>query len=619
VRRYEFDANCMMVVAALGALMLGELDEAASVSFLFAVSEFLESRATKRARVALSEIVRLRPDHANMIHPDTKEIVIVPAEQVPVGSLISVRTGDKIAADGIVVEGTSSVDESSLTGESVPARKTIGDLVSGGSINIGNTQLVVRTTTSVDDSTVSRLIRLVEEAQANRSPTEKMIDGFARAYTPIVVLLAMCMATFPWLISKEVGRRWTMDSLIIIVIACPCALTISTPVTYAAGLAATAQRGIIVKGGASLEALGSVETVVLDKTGTITAGKFEVVHLELVGEAYTRKQMLELLALMEAPSSHPLSATLVKAAKMEGVSVPANVSVRQHTVLKGEGVTALVDGRTVYVGNQRLFERVGMFATLSDTYKELAEQWGEEEGGSVLFLGVEGEGIIGTLCMTDVVRPESRATIRSLRQGGIDVIMLTGDGEGAAKAVAKQVGIKSSNVHSSLLPEDKLHFIVGLKRPGPTNSFGLIRRQARVLFCGDGINDGPALAAADIGVSMGEGAALALEMSDVTLMDSNLDKLLYCIKMGTRVMNTIQENILMSLVCKTVVVALTFFGKMTLLYAIASDVGVMLIVTLNGMKLLPGHVTATVGKAGVMVELSERQPLRTSRNDTEIV
>lgn len=588
VKRLEFDANCMMVVAALGALALGEFGEAASVSFLFAVSEYLESRATEKARKALSAIVNLRPDHANVIHPSTKEIVVVPADKVPIGSLISVRTGDKVAADGVVVEGTSSVDESSLTGESVPSRKTINDEVSGGSINIGTTQLVVRTTSSVEDSAVSRLIRLVEEAQANRSPTEKMIDGFARAYTPAVVLLAALMCTLPWFFGREAGRYWTLNGLIIIVIACPCALTISTPVTYAAGLAACAQRGIIVKGGASLEALGSVETVILDKTGTITEGKFMVTHLEEVGETRTRKEMLGLLALMEAPSSHPLSSTLVKAAKREGVSIPAHLEMKEHTILTGEGVMATVDGRHVFVGNRRLFERIGMYKNLPQAYQGLAEEWAER-GGTVGFLGVEGEGIIGAFSMTDSVRAEAKETIETLLLRGIKVLMLTGDGEGAAKAVGRQVSLGESSMLYQLTPEDKLHHVGSLKQSAPSSSFGLFRRQPKVLFCGDGVNDAPALAVADVGVSMGEGAALAMEMSDVTLMDSNISKLVYVIEMGTRVMFTVQENIILSLACKLVVVALTFGGYMTLLYAIASDVGVMLLVTLNGMKLLPGE------------------------------
>ena len=597
IRRCEFDANCMMVTAAAGALALGEMDEAASVAFLFAISEYLEARATDKARTALSAIVQLRPEHANVIHPETKDIVVIPADRVPVGCLISVRTGDKIAADGIVVEGTSQIDESSLTGESVPVQKRINDTVSGGGINIGSTQLVIRTTTSVEDSAVSRLIRLVEEAQANQSTTEKMIDGFARAYTPAVILVATVLCTLPWLWGTKEGRQSMLNGLIIIVIACPCALTISTPVTYAAGLAATAQRGIVVKGGASLEALGSVKTVLFDKTGTLTEGKFKIMHLQEVGDSYARKQMLELLAMMEAPSSHPLAASLVQAARNEGVSVPRDKQVREHTILKGEGVTATVDGKQVYVGNVRLFDRIGLYNSLEEARKARVQEW-TAAGGSVGFIGVEGPGIIGMFCVTDTVRPESMEVMEALLLENVQVKMLTGDSEGAAHSVAQQVGLAGDCVHAKLLPEDKLRYVESLKDEVVLSSssssfskffsYGLFRRKKAVLFCGDGVNDAPALAASDVGVSMGEGASLAMEISDVTLMDSNLHKLVYVLKMGQRVVSTIQENVLLSLACKLLVVCLTFGGYMTLLLAIASDVGVMLLVTLNGMKLLPG-------------------------------
>ena len=595
-RRCQLDANCMMVIAAVGALLLGEFDEAASVSFLFAVSEYLEARASRRARIALEAIVQLRPDHAHWLRDsddddddnDNETVVVVPAEQLPVHARIRVRTGDKIAADGVVVEGNSSVDQSSLTGESVPVRVGPGATVAGGSINVGSSPLVIRTTATVEDSAVSRLIRLVEDAQANRSPTEKMVDAFARAYTPGVVAVAAILATIPWFWGTEIGRYWTLNGLILVVIACPCALTISTPVTYAAGLAAAAQRGIVVKGGASLEALGSVRTVIFDKTGTITEGKFAVSGMEVIGASRTRSEMLALLAVMEAPSSHPLAATLVKAAEEEGIVVPKSMEVKDHTVLKGEGVSATINGKKVYVGNDRLFSRIGMYEQLPENYKALAEEWGTQRGGTVGFIGIDGDGIIGSYCVTDVVRPEAKEAIAALQFAGINVVMLTGDGKGAANAVAQQVGLSESAVHSQLLPEDKLHFVGSLKYPSQGNSFGLFRQQPRVLFCGDGVNDAPALAIADVGVSMGEGAALAMEMSDVTLMDSNLSKIVFMREMGSRVLNTIRENILLSLFCKLAVVVLTFGGYMTLLYAIASDVGVMLLVTVNGMKLLPG-------------------------------
>lgn len=582
------DANCMMVTAALGALALGEWDEAASVSFLFAASDYLEARASHRAREALSALLQLRPDRAALLAEETRQVTIVPAHCVPVHSLISVRTGDKIAVDGVVVEGTSAIDQSSLTGESAPVHVTVGNTVSGGSINVGRTQLVVRTTATVEDSAVSRLVRLVEDAQANRSPTEGAVDAFARSYTPAVVAMAATMATLPWLWGTEAGRQWTLNGLILIVVACPCALTISTPVTYAAGLAALAQHGVVCKGGASLEALGSVQTVVLDKTGTLTEGKFAVMAMEVIGESRTRSEMLALLALMEASSSHPMSSALVRAAQQEGATIPADAELREHSILAGEGVTAVLNGKQIYVGNRRLFERVGMYSGLPLTSKNHAESWGAKHGGTVGFIGVEQEGIVGSFCVTDVVRPEAKETIEALQLAGIRVLMLTGDGDAAAKSVARQVGLLDNVIYSQLLPEEKLQFVTRLKsRLDPSNRYlGLFRLQPKVLFCGDGVNDALALASADIGVSMGEGAALAMEISDVTLMDSNLSKLLYVIHIGSKILCTIRENILLSLFCKLAVVALTFRGHMTLLYAIASDVGVMLLVTLNGMKLL---------------------------------
>jgi Zn2+/Cd2+-exporting ATPase len=598
--RRQFDSNCMMVTAALGALLLHEFDEAASVAFLFSVSEFLEARSTSKARKALEGIVQLRPDHASVIHAITKEVSIVPASQVPVGSLLSVRTGDKIAADGVVVEGSSTVDESSLTGESKPIMKRVDDVVSGGTTNVGSTHLVVKTTSSVEDSVVSRLIKVVEDAQSCRSATEKMIDKFAKSYTPFVICVAAFMCTVPWIFGPEIGRHWTLNGLIIVVISCPCALTISTPVTYAAGLAATAQRGIIVKGGAHLETLGGVETVVFDKTGTLTNGQFHVDNLTEVGHARSRKEMLELLALMEAPSSHPLSETLVRAARKEGVSIPRDAEVSMHTVLKGEGVTAKINGKQVYVGNQRLFQRIGMYHDLPVEYKNATTEW-SETGATVGFIGIEEDGIIGAFSMVDTIRDGAYDTIQSLLADKIDVIMLTGDGDGAAMAVARQLGIPRSAVHSQLLPEDKLHFVGSRIRPEPTHC-GFFRSKSKVLFIGDGINDTPALAVADVGVSMGDGAAaLAMEISDITLMDSSLSKLLFVIKMGNRVVLTIQENIAISLLSKLLVVALTFAGRMTLFGAIVSDVGVMLMVTLNGMKLLP---------ATSDVELKPRRKIR---------
>jgi len=586
LRRGHFDANCMMVTAAFGAMFLQEFDEAASVSFLFSISEYLEDQATRKARIALDSIVNMRPEHANLIDPITGVMEIVPVDELETGCLVCVRTGDQIPSDGVIVEGTSEIDESSLTGESLLVTKQTGDAVSGGTINAGSMRLIVRTTSAVEDSAVSRLIRLVEESASNRSPTEQVVDSFAKSYTPAVICVAILMCTIPWFFGYEEGRRWTLHGLIMVVIACPCALTISTPVTYAAGLAATAQNGIIVKGGARLEALGSVKTIVFDKTGTLTEGKFRLNDLDTVGNKRTRKEVLELVAVMEAPSSHPLAVTLVDAAKKEGIGISNDMSVVNHTILKGEGVKALVNGEQVYVGNSTLFKRLGFYDDMDEDEKLKASEW-NENGGTVGFIGIGGTGIIGMFCVADGVRPEAREVITTLQNEGIDMMMLTGDGDGAARSVSKEVGLHPDCVRSQFLPEDKLHCVASMlgfsRRKG-----GICSKKELLLFVGDGVNDAPALAVADVGVAMGAGAALAMEMSDVTLMDSNLQKLLFSLQMGKKVIRTVKENIAFSIFLKLIVIALSFAGKMTLLGAIAADVGVMLLVSLNGMKLLPG-------------------------------
>lgn len=486
LRRGHFDANCMMVTAAFGAVLLQEFDEAASVSFLFSISEFLEDQATKKARLALDSIVNMRPDHANLIDPNSGDIEIVPVNDLEVGCLVSVRTGDQIPSDGVVVEGTSQIDESSLTGESTLATKQPGDIVSGGTMNAGTTRLVVRTSSLVEDSAVSRLIKLVEESASNRSPTEQIVDAFAKSYTPTVIFAALLMCTIPWFFGPEIGRKWTLNGLIIVVIACPCALTISTPVTYAAGLAATAKNGIIVKGGARLEALGSVKTIVFDKTGTLTEGKFRLNHLDVIGDHKTKREVLALLAIMEAPSSHPLAATFVNAAKQEGIQSSSDTTVIDHSILKGEGVRAFVDGKEVFVGNRKLFKRVGLYDSLEDGQKQKATEW-DDEGGTVGFIGMQGIGIVGMFCVADGVRPEARDVIMALQNDGVNVMMLTGDGDGAAYAVAKEVGIPPECVRSQYLPEDKLHCVSSMlalsKRTG-----NFLSKKELLLFVGDGVN-----------------------------------------------------------------------------------------------------------------------------------
>jgi Cd2+/Zn2+-exporting ATPase len=579
-----------MFFASVGALALGEFAEAAAVVFLFAISEWLEVRATSRARRALSAIVSLRPEKANLVHPTTHELIVVPAATVPVGALVSVKTGDKIPCDGVVVEGQSSVDESSLTGESRPIRKGPDDKVSGGTVNSGTTQLMVRTTSTAENSAVSRLIKLVEEAQANRSETEKLVDEFAKIYTPFVVLAAILMCTIPWAFGSDAGKEWTRNGLILIVVACPCALIISTPVSYVAGLAATAQRGVLIKGGANLEALGLVKNICFDKTGTLTNGEFALLHMDVFGEGLSRKEVFQYLSLMEERASHPLAQAILTGARNEGVTIPKTMKLQKHTIIPGEGVGGVVNGLEVHVGNERLFDRLGLLVGLADSDHKKVEAWASI-GGTVGYMSVEGEGIVCAFCVADGVRPESAAVVKSLKKLGIDLTMLTGDNRDAAIAVGGQVGLAGDEIQAKLLPSDKLEFVQSLSADHVKRSalFNLCSPRQMVMMCGDGVNDAPALAAADIGVAMGAGAALAMETADVTLLDSNLEKLEFSIRMGRRVIAKIKQNVAFSIGVKFVVLGFALTGKTSLWAAIASDVGAMLLVTLNAMLLLPAR------------------------------
>lgn len=561
------------------------------LTFLFDISEYLESLAMTRARNALSTIVSVRPEEANLINPITNETVVLPATAVKVGSIVSVRTGDKIPCDGIVVEGESTVDESNLTGESRPVKKVLGSEVSGGTINTGNTPVKIRTTATTNNSAIAKLLRIVEEAQSNRSETEAIVDSIAQMYTPIVVLLAICMCSFPWIVSQEVGRFWFKNGLVLLVVACPCALIISTPVTYVAGLAACAQKGIIVKGGQHLETLGKIQFIAFDKTGTLSEGVFQMLHFNEIGQSRDRKSVLAYLSLMEASASHPLADAIVKGAANEKAEVPTHLQVKDHTLLPGEGVVGIIDKKKVHVGNKRLFLRLGLHQKLSEEDKVTVDGWASS-GGTIGFISIEGEGIVGSYCVADKIRDETKIVIQDLKEKGVDITMLTGDQRQAALGVAQQIGLDESDVRSDLLPEEKLTAIQEMV--DACKSQRKCRRLKKVMMVGDGVNDAPALAIADISVAMGEGSALALETADVTLMGSDLSKLLFIINMGPRVTRRIVENVVFSFVIKAIVVGFTFGGKASLWGAIVSDVGAMLLVTLNGLRLLPSKSESKV-------------------------
>lgn len=624
-----------MFFASVGAMALQDFTEAAAVVFLFALSEWLEVRATTRARRALSAILDLRPEKANLVHPFTKELIVVPASIVPVGSKVSIRVGDKIPCDGIVKEGFSTVDESSLTGESRPVRKGPGDSVSGGTVNSGKSPLLVETTSTSENSAVAKLIRLVEEAEANRSQTERLVDEFAKVYTPVVILAAILMCSVPWAFGREIGREWTNNGLVLLVIACPCALIISTPVAYVAGIAAAAQKGVLIKGGAYLESLAQVKSICFDKTGTLTNGSFSLLHLNTLTLSLSRVEVIQYLAAMEECASHPVAQAILTASKNEGVSVPNTFTVESHEIINGEGLSGVVNGLRVHVGSERLFERLGTLSTLAESDLQNLTNW-KASGGTVGLMSIEGHGIVCAYNASDSIRTEAKKVLQSLKRRGISITMLTGDNRNAADAIGRQLGFVKDEIKAELKPDDKLQFIKdacsGMHgnssetsylicpkqqdklRPATSAFCNLFASKHLVLFCGDGVNDAPALAAADVGVAMGAGAALAMDSADVTLLDSNLEKIEYCIVLGRRVTAKITQNVVFSLVIKAIVLILALSGWTTLWAAIASDVGSMLVVTLNAMTLLPAG-SRSHKEDGVSNGDVEKQPANQSRTD----
>lgn len=640
LRQCYFDANCMMFCASLGSLLVGEAEEAASVVFLFSLGEYLEHVITSKGRKALENICNKDIMHARVIHNHNNKNsmhTLVPASQVDIGSKLLIIPAEKVPCDGRILEGFSTyIDESLLTGESKPIYKTQNDKVISGSINIGPSNIVIITTNLESESTHTKFTKLIENAASQyKSSTEKYIDNFARIYTPFILCIAFIMCTIPWMLyGNGVGKKWFHAGLILIAIACPCALTIATPVTYVSALTSLASHGIVVRGGSLLESLGHISTVVFDKTGTLTYGLFHVQHLETIEQEnnlfFNHDQILSLLAQMEEQSSHPLSHSIVNAAREkikdkdnENLTINS-YSVCNHTVLGGEGVTAKINNKHIaYVGNERLFNRLQLLQSLNDEESNQIIEW-KKDGGSVGFFGVENIGILAMYCVFDRVRTEALDVVNKLNMLDLDLFIFTGDSDNAAKKVGSQLGLNPNNIKSQLLPEEKLKEVMSLMNQEedennnnsstinisfpshgkysridaeqitienqPRSCYSCLdwrkRRRKLVLMVGDGLNDAPALTAVDVGVAMGSGAAMAMEVSDVTLMDSRLDKLVLCIEMGKRVNATIIQNMLFALLLKSVIIILTLSGKMTLLAAIGSDVGGMLLVILNGIKLL---------------------------------
>lgn len=548
------DENFLMSAASIGAICLGEYTEAVLVMLLYRIGEFLQSLAVGRSRKSISALMDIMPDNANLER--NGEIISVAPEDVNAGDIIIVRAGDRIPLDGTVIEGTSGINTSALTGESIPEDVSIGDEVLSGCINLNGT-LRVRVDKQADDSTVSRILELIEGAAANKSPSEDFITKFAKWYTPSVVAFAIALAIIPPLFFGNEWSTWIYRALTFLVISCPCALVISVPLTFFSGIGCSSKRGILIKGSNYLEALSKCGTVVFDKTGTLTKGKFVIRKLNPIG--VSAEELLSFAAACEQFSTHPLAQSIMEAHGNENVLESEN-----NEEIAGKGVRATVNGHMVCCGNISL---------MRDMDKTIDEP---DEAGTVIHVLRDGE-YIGFILIADEVKSNAKVTVEKLEgENGIHTVMLTGDRKRIGEDTARELGI--SEVHTELLPQDKVSCLESLMKAN-------CEKKMKTAFVGDGINDAPVLARADIGIAMGcLGSDAAIEAADVVIMDDNLEKIPMAVAISNRTVNIAWQNITFALAIKFIVLILGTMGIAEMWLALFADVGVCLLAVLNSMR-----------------------------------
>ncbi|WP_156962538.1 heavy metal translocating P-type ATPase [Salinisphaera hydrothermalis] len=556
-----FSIEMLMSIAAVGAMALGATREAAVVVFLFLLGEWLEGVAASRARSSISALGDLVPKSAQQVEADGS-IREVPASTLRPDMTVLIRPGDRIPADGVVIQGNSAVDQAPVTGESTPVRKQVDDTVYAGTIN-GDAALQVRVTAAAHDNTIARVVRLVEQAQESKAPTERFIDRFSRYYTPAVVAVAVLVAVVPPLLAGGAWSDWIYRALAILLIGCPCALVISTPAAVAASLSAGARRGLLIKGGAVLETLGGIDAVAFDKTGTLTEGQPRVTDVLALGDA-DEASVVRLAAAVEQQSSHPLARAVMTAAETRDIRVPA---VDRGETLSGEGVAAELASQRLFLGSVAAARQ--RTAIDADTESRLERL--HDEGKSVAVLLVDDK-LLGVLAMRDEPRPEAVVALADLKRRGIEVVMLTGDNRRTAEAVGRQLEI---DVRAELMPEDKQQAVRELQARG-----------LKVAKVGDGINDAPALAAADVGIAMGGGTDVALETGDAASLHNDIRDVGSMIALSRRTMRNIHQNIGMALGLKAVFLVTTIAGLTGLWPAIMADTGAAVLVTANALRLL---------------------------------
>lgn len=558
------DMNLLMSVAVLGAALIGEWFEGATVAFLFSFSLLLESWSIGRARRAIASLMDLSPSIAHVRDAAGKVEDMAPS-QVGVGSALVVRSGEKIPLDGRVVKGTSDVDQAPITGESMPVQKEVGDEVFAGTIN-GDGLLEIRSTKAADDTTLAHIIKMVGDASSKRAPSEKWVEKFAAVYTPMVMLSAVLIALIPPLLFAGDWSDWVYRSLVLLVIACPCALVISTPVSVVAALAAAAHHGVLVKGGVFIELPARLKAIAMDKTGTLTQGKPTVTQIVPLN-GHDASELLMRAAALELNSNHPLARAIVEETKRCGISTEA---AEHFQTIQGRGTSGLINGRPFWLGSQRYLEERGQ-----GNPEVLAQLRAMQDRGHTVVIIGNNDHVCGLIALADSIREETRGAVQQLRAAGIEhLVMLTGDNQGTARAIAQEAGI--DEVQAELLPEDKVAAVEAL-----------VSRYRYVAMIGDGVNDAPALARATLGLAMGAaGSDAAIETADIALMSDDLTKLPWLIHHSRRTLRVIRQNIAFSLGVKGIFVVLTLAGHASLWAAIAADTGASLLVIANGLRLL---------------------------------
>ena len=553
-----FDENFLMTVATVGAIAVGEYSEGAAVMIFYQTGELFQNIATTRSRKSVAELMDIRPDRAVVLR-EGERVTVHPSE-VAVGELIEVRAGEKLPLDGIITEGESALDTAALTGESLPREVSVGSEVLSGCVNLSGT-LTIRTTKEFGESTVSKILGMVENAASKKARSENFITKFARYYTPIVVGAAVLLAVLPPLFSEMTFTDSVMRALNFLVVSCPCALVISVPMSFFGGIGGASRQGVLIKGGNYMETLADVGTVIFDKTGTLTEGRFSVTGIRSAG--CTAEQLLETAAAAESGSNHPIARSVVAAAEERGLELRP---VTALTELAGMGISCELDGERVLVGNAALMVNNG-----------ISVSGAESAGGTVIHTALGGK-YLGAVTISDSPKSDSRETIAKLKSMGIKTVILTGDSKSAGEAAARELGVDS--VYAELLPQDKV-----AKAEELIKSEG--KGKSRVAFVGDGINDAPVISRADVGIAMGAyGADAAIEAADVVLMDDKPSGVVRAVSISRRTLAIVRQNIVFAIGVKLIVLILSALGMANMWAAVFADVGVAVIAILNAMRAL---------------------------------